>query len=102
MYAHEQLLVERYRERPFALIGVNSDKDRAAVRATMVELDLPWRTFWDGGSTHGPIATAWNVDVWPTIYLIDHRGILRFKDLRGDALDAALAQLVAEAEAEGE
>ena len=30
-----------------------------------------------GGSTDGPISTAWNVEGWPTLVLIDAKGIIR-------------------------
>ena len=54
---------------------------------------------WDEGSTDGPISTAWNIGVWPTIYLIDHEGVIRYKNVRGDDLDSAIAELVEKAEA---
>ena len=97
MYPHERSLVETYRDAPFALIGVNSDKDREEARATVKEENLPWRSFWNGPEgTYGPISRAWNVWSWPTLYLIDAEGVIRFKNLRGEALDRALAQLIAE------
>src|SRR5690606_1619363 len=98
MYPHERSLVKTYADRPFALIGVNSDPDREALKARIAEEKITWRSFWDG-STSGPIATAWNVNGWPTIYVLDHEGVIRFKNVRGDSLDEAIATLVAEAEA---
>ena len=101
MYPHERSLVRNYAGRPFALLGVNSDTDREKLREVIVEKELTWRSFWNGGSTAGPISKAWNVSSWPTIYLIDHQGVIRKKNLRGDALDEAIADLVAKAEAAG-
>ena len=51
--------------------------------------------FYDGG-TSGPISTRWNVSGWPTIYLIDAQGIIRYKDVRGEDMDKAIEELVAE------
>ena len=99
MYPHERSLVKDYAGRPFALIGVNSDSDRDEILKIKEEKDLTWRSFWNGGSTQGPISTAWNVSGWPTIYVIDHEGKIRYKNVRGDDLDAAIEELVAEAEA---
>ena len=48
-------------------------------------------------STSGPIATAWNVHGWPTIYVLDHEGKIRVKNQRGDELEKAIDELVAEA-----
>ncbi|MCR9245428.1 MAG: redoxin domain-containing protein [bacterium] len=94
MYPHERSLVERHKDAPFALIGVNSDRDLDAIRAVAAAEGLGWRNFWDG--RNGPIATAWQVRAWPTIYLIDHEGRIRFENVRGDALDTAIDQLLAE------
>jgi hypothetical protein len=38
------------------------------------------------------------VSGWPTLYLIDHEGVIRHKGLRGDKLDTALEELVPKAE----
>ena len=36
---------------------------------------------------------------WPTIYVLDHKGVIRFKNTRGHAMDEAIATLLAEMEA---
>ena len=99
MYPHERSLVKRLQGRPFALIGVNSDRDRQTVKKAMQEENITWRSFWDGGSTAGPIATEWNVHMWPTIYVIDHQGVIRGKQVNGTALDQLIDDLVTQAEA---
>ena len=99
MYPHERSLVKEYEGRPFVIIGVNSDRDREKLKEVLAEKDLTWRSFWDGGGTGGPIATTWNVSGWPTTYVIDHEGVIRHKNARGEAVDEALAKLVPEAEA---
>jgi len=45
----------------------------------MKEEEITWRSFWNGGSTGGPISTEWNVSGWPTLYFIDHTGVIRHK-----------------------
>ena len=99
MDPHERSLVKELAGRPFALLGVNSDEDLEALKARMVEENITWRSWRNGGSTSGPISTAWNVSGWPTIYLIDHEGVIRHKDLRGDELEKAIEALVEVAEA---
>ena len=48
------------------------------------------------GSTSGPIATAWNVRGWPTVYVIDEKGVIREKTLgfQKEKIDAIVEQLV--------
>ena len=51
--------------------------------------------------TGGPISKEWEVQGWPTLYLIDHKGTVRRKFLGnpGDEhLDRLIDELVAEAE----
>jgi peroxiredoxin len=99
MYPHERSLVKKLENKPFALLGINSDpKER--LRDVMKKENITWRSWWDGGDTSGPIATAWNVSSWPTVYVLDHKGVIRFKNVRGDAMDKAVEQLVEELEKE--
>ncbi|NNC87538.1 MAG: TlpA family protein disulfide reductase [Akkermansiaceae bacterium] len=87
--------MKRLKDKPFALIGVNSDS-KERVQEAMKKNDITWRSFWDGGGTGGPIATKWGVRGWPTIYVLDHKGVIRFKSVRGEAMDKAVDQLLAE------
>ena len=99
MYPHERSLVKQYQNQPFVILGVNSDGSRETVKKAMEDENLTWRSWFDGGSTNGPIATAWNVKGWPTTYVIDADGVIRYKQVRGEQLDQAIAALVEEAEA---
>lgn len=96
MYPHERSLVKRLEGKPFALIGVNSDSDRAVLKETMAKEKITWRSFWNGGSDRGPISSAWGVTSWPTIYVIDHNGVIRYTGVRGAAMDAAVDTLLRE------
>ena len=100
MYPHERSLVKKMENKPFALLGINSDP-RERLRDVMKKENITWRSWWDGGDTNGPIARAWNVRGWPTIYILDHKGVIRFKGPRGEAMDKAVEQLLGEMEKEG-
>jgi hypothetical protein len=100
MYPHERSLVNKLQGKSFALIGVNSDTDKAELRKVMEKEHITWRSFWNGGSTGGPISTEWGVQGWPTLYLIDHKGIIRKKWLgspQGHVLDEQIDKLLAAA-----
>jgi len=102
MYPHERSLVKEMENKPFVLIGVNSDRDLAALKPILEKEKITWRSFWNGPKgTGGPISEEWNVHGWPTLCLIDHKGVLRYKYLGspGEAtLGASLEKLVKEAE----
>jgi len=104
MYPHERSLVKKMEGKPFALIGVNSDTDREKLKPVLKEENITWRSFWNGKEgTAGPISTKWNVGGWPTLYVLDHKGIIRHKWIgspAGNVLDEALEKLVKEAEGE--
>jgi hypothetical protein len=98
MYPHERSLVKRLAGKPFALLGINSDKDRDALKKTMQKEQITWRSWWNGGSTDGPIAKKWGVRSWPTIYVLDGHGVIRYKNVRGTAMDKAVDSLLKELE----
>ena len=77
MYPHERSLVKRLEGQPFALLGVNSDRDRGALKAVLAQEQITWRSFWNGGGTSGPISSTWGVSGWPTLVLIDEKGVVR-------------------------
>ena len=98
MVPHERSLVKQLADKPFALIGVNSDEDIEVARKSVEDLNINWRSFWNGEKgTLGPIATKWDIYSWPTTYLIDAKGIIRYKNIRGEELDEAIEELMAEA-----
>jgi peroxiredoxin len=103
MYPHERSLVKRLENKPFTILGVNSDKDRDELKKVMEKEQITWRSFWNGEQgTGGPISKEWNVRGWPTLYVIDHKGVIRHKYLGspGDkVMDKVIDELVKEAEA---
>jgi hypothetical protein len=102
MLPHEKTLVKRLADQPFALIGINSDQPKKGqkaderVREILKEQGITWRQAIDG-STSGPLATSWNVGGWPTIYIIDAKGVIRFRDLRDKEMEEAVIKLLEEA-----
>jgi hypothetical protein len=102
MYPHERSLVKRLEGKPFVLLGVNSDTDRAELKKVMDKEKITWRSFWNGGSTGGPISSRWDVQGWPTLYLIDAKGVIRHKHLGSprpkEKLDEEIDELIAELE----
>ncbi len=95
MIPHEKALVKRLEDQPFALVGINSDNEER-YRTKRVEMGVTWPSFFDGGSTGGPIASQWGVSGWPTILVLDHEGKIRYKSVRGEAMDHAVDTLLAE------
>jgi thiol-disulfide isomerase/thioredoxin len=103
-YPHNRELVKRLEDKPFALVGVNSDRDKDTIKKAMEKEENSWRYWFDGGSTSGPIAKKFNVHGWPTFYLIDHKGVIRLRSVGAPdsaELDKTLDELLAEAKSSG-
>jgi len=90
--------VKKLEQRPFALLGVDTlEHTPEELAAVMEKESLPWRSFADDGA----IARQWNLSGTPTYYLLDHRGVIRFKWVGNPsegALEAALESLLREAD----
>jgi len=95
MYPHERRMVERLKDKPFVLLSVNTDHDKATLRKAIADGEITWRC-WFGGGTTGPITAKWLVKEFPATYVLDHKGVIRFKDLREKPLDEAVDQLLGE------
>jgi hypothetical protein len=96
MIPHERSLVNRLQSKPFVLIGVNSDQDKDQLKKDMEENQVTWRSF-QNQQKAGAVSTEWNVEGWPTLYLIDHKGIIKKKWLGSpgnETLDKEVEKLV--------
>jgi RNA polymerase sigma factor (sigma-70 family) len=96
MYAQERQLVERLKDRPFALLSVNADDHRDTLGESVNKGEITWRCWWDG--REGPLVSQWHIEAYPTVFVLDGKGVIRFKDVRGEALDAAVSALLQEAQ----
>ena len=43
MIPHEKEMVEKFKDKPFAFIGINSDGDRSVVQKILKENEITWR-----------------------------------------------------------
>jgi peroxiredoxin len=101
MYPHERSLVQKMQDKPFSLLGINSDQTKDQLKKVIEDEKMTWRSWFDGPGTNGPIASKWNVRGWPTLYVVDHKGVIRHKWMGspGDkVLDESIEKLVKEAE----
>jgi peroxiredoxin len=95
--------VKNLRDKPFALIGVHIGGSSVKQLKEVTEKEnITWRSFVDAGNAGaGPIATKWNLSATPTFYVIDHRGVIRYKWAGAPGakvMDETLDKLIKEAE----
>jgi thiol-disulfide isomerase/thioredoxin len=94
VYPRQKELVKHFAGKPFVLLGINSDENKDDLKAVLSKRGVTWRYWWDGGSRSGPIASSWNIQGWPTIYVIDAKGVIRHKG--HEELAEKLEQIVGE------
>ena len=89
------------KDKPFALIGVNVGGNGKNLKDVMKKEDLSWRSFADlGDAGQGAIAARWNLTSTPTLYVLDARGVIRYKwpgSPGHEVIDSALDTLIKEA-----
>jgi thiol-disulfide isomerase/thioredoxin len=91
MYPMERELVQRHAGKPFALLGVNCDQ-RPRLQRVLESKAVTWRNWADG--PQGAIARQWRIEGFPTVYVIDHEGVIRYKNVRGPELERAVDTLL--------
>ena len=94
-YPYQRKMLERYKGENVVLLGVNSDEELETIREAKERERLHYRTWWDG-DTDGPISTEWDVWMWPSVFILDEDGVIRFVNRRGDGMIEAVDQLLEE------
>ncbi len=94
MIPHEREMVERLKDKPFVLVSISGDEKKETLIDFLSKEKMPWTHWWNG--REGGIMDDWDVRYFPTIYVIDARGVIRHKDLSGDELEKAVNALLAE------
>jgi len=98
MYPHEREMVEQLKDRPFALLGVNCESERVLDKVVS-NGTVTWRSWADG--EQGPISQDWQVTGFPTVVLLDHNGVVRWRSSgvpEPEYLSELVEKLLAEAE----
>ena len=84
-------------EKPFALLGVHGfDYAPEKLKKVMEKEKLNWRSI-----SSRPVAVKWSARGTPTYYVIDSKGLIRYKWSGypgAKAIDAALEKVIKEAE----
>lgn len=96
MMPHARTLAKKYENKPVALLGVNEDQDLSEGRAAVTKARMTWPSWAD---PNGDISRAWKVGGYPTLYVIDQKGIIRFcleGATEGAVLESMVERLLAE------
>lgn len=94
MIPHEREMVKKLKGKPFALISISADEEKKTLTDFIEKMPMPWTHWWNGKD--GGILKEWNVKFFPTIYVLDSEGVIRYKNIRGQELEEAVEKLLGE------
>jgi thiol-disulfide isomerase/thioredoxin len=95
MIPHEREMAEKLKDKPFALVSISVDDEKKELEDFLAKESMPWAHWWDG--PEAALVKQWNIRFFPTIYVIDAKGVIRHKNVRGEELEKAVEKLLAEA-----
>jgi peroxiredoxin len=81
----------------FEILGISLDRegDRQKLVDFTKEHKMPWPQFYDGKYWQNKLAVKYGINSIPATFLLDRDGNIAAKNLRGPALEAKLAELLA-------
>lgn len=87
-------LYEAYKDKGLQIIGVSLDKEDAKWKKAIKDDNLTWIHMSNLKFWQDPIAKQYNVKSIPATFILDEKGTIIAKDLRGEELDAKIAELL--------
>ena len=94
MIPHEREMVERLKGKPFVFVSISADEKKETLIDFLAKEKMPWTHWWNG--VQGGMIEDWDVRSFPTIYVLDAHGVIRYKGLRGAELEKAVNVLLDE------
>ena len=88
-----QAAYAKYHDAGFEIVGVSLDETKRPCVDFVKARNLPWRQI-HNASCGGDLVEAFGVSTIPATFLIDPQGTIIRLELRGPALDQALAKLI--------
>jgi peroxiredoxin len=84
---------QKYKNKNFTVLGVSLDKDKEKWLKAVADDKLTWMQVSDLKGWQNAVAQQFNIGSIPQNFLIDPKGVLIGKNLRGAALESKLASI---------
>lgn len=84
----------KYHDDGFEIIGISLDRDRTRLEEFIEKRNMPWPQYFDGKGWKNEISTGFGIHSIPSTFLLDGQGIVRHVNLRGPALEQAVADVL--------
>jgi peroxiredoxin len=95
MYPNLRLMVDKFKGKPFALLGISVDDDVKDLVALAEKGENSWPIWWDGENAEGPLASQWAIRSMPMFFVLDQKGVIRNKGfLQPSEIEATVEMLL--------
>ncbi|MBG89632.1 MAG: thioredoxin [Verrucomicrobiales bacterium] len=84
---HIKAAYTKYNKKGFEVIGISGDRQKSTLTNYIEEREMPWQQVFDQG---GKLSMTYGIRAIPATFLIDGKGVIIAKNLRGPALETAL------------
>ena len=85
----------RHHAKGFEIVGISLDSDRSKLDKFLADKKMTWPQYYDGKGWQTKLAGTYGVNSIPATYLLDGEGKIIAKNLRGEALEEAVAKALA-------
>ena len=83
---------EKHHEKGFEIIGVSLDQDQERLKNFLKQKNVTWQQYFDGKGWENKLAQKYGIQSIPATFLLDGEGKIIGRDLRGEALEQAVAK----------
>ena len=94
MIPHQTEMVKHFEGKPFMLLSISVDEKKETLTKFLEKEAMPWTHWWAGRENQS--IKNYQVKGYPTIYVLDGKGVIRAKNIRGDALQKFVEKLIEE------
>ncbi|WP_228236029.1 TlpA disulfide reductase family protein [Allomuricauda sp. M10] len=84
----------KYHDKGFNVIGVSLDTQADAWKGAIESDGLAWNHISNLQRFNDPIAQMYNINAIPAAFLLDEKGVIVARDLRGSALEEKVAEML--------
>lgn len=91
---HLKEIQRKYGDQDFILIGISLDYKLSDLKKFIQKREMNWVHIWQKQTWNDALIKLYNVDGIPDTYLINRKGIIVAKNLRGERLEKAVAELM--------
>lgn len=83
---------EKHHDQGFEVLGISLDQEEQRVKSFIKQKNMPWQQYFDGKFWQNKLAVKYGVQGIPATFLLDGEGKIIGRNLRGEALEQAVAK----------